>query len=81
MKTEKDSGLVFSKENYTILLVGVALIVIGFIIMSGGGSEDPKVFSPEIFNQRRLTVAPIVVLSGFAVVMYSIMKKSGKSAE
>ena len=81
MKTEKDNGLVFSKENYRILLIGIGILLLGFVIMSGGGSDDPKVFNPEIFNFRRLTLAPIIVLTGFGVVMYSIMKKPRKTAE
>ena len=80
MKTEKDNGLVFSKENYRILLIGIGILLLGFVIMSGGGSDDPKVFNPEIFNFRRLTLAPIIVLTGFGVVMYSIMKKPRKTA-
>ena len=81
MKKEKDNGLVFSKENYRILLIGIGILLLGFVIMSGGGSDDPKVFNPEIFNFRRLTLAPIIVLTGFGVVMYSIMKKPRKTAE
>ena len=75
MSNEKKQVFVFEKTNYQIMLAGVALLVIGFWLMSGGGSDDPNVFNPEIFNFRRLTLAPIVVLGGFGVVMYSIMWK------
>ena len=65
----------FDKVNYRILLVGLAIIAIGFILMSGGGSDDPNVFNEEIFNFRRIRLAPAVVLAGFGVVIYSIFKK------
>lgn len=52
---------------------GVLLILIGYMLMAGGGSEDPEVFNPEIFNARRLTWAPIVLLAGLALEVYAIM--------
>ena len=58
-----------------LLIAGSVLIVIGFFLMAGGGSDDPTVFSEEIFSTRRITVAPIVILLGFAVEIYAIMKK------
>jgi hypothetical protein len=72
---ENKSDFAFGKENYRIMIVGVVLVVVGFILMVGGGSDDPAVFNPEIFSPRRITVAPIVVLTGFVVVLVSIMKK------
>jgi hypothetical protein len=71
----KKEGFAFGKVNYQIMIAGVCLIVIGFILMSGGGSADPKVFNPEIFSFRRITLAPIIVLLGFSTVMFAIMKK------
>ena len=68
----------FDKVNYKFLLIGLAVIALGFILMTGGGSEDPKVFNPEIFNFRRIRLAPTVVLVGFGVVIYSIFKKTSK---
>lgn len=72
----KKEGFAFGKMNYQLLIAGVVLIIIGFMLMSGGGSDDPKIYNPAIFNFRRITLAPIVVLSGFAVVMLSVMKKA-----
>ena len=72
--TEKGSFL-FGKENYKILLIGIAVIGLGFILMSGGGSNDPMVFSEDIFNFRRIRLAPTVVLIGFGITIYSIFKK------
>jgi hypothetical protein len=66
----------FEKENYKFLLIGIAVIAIGFILMSGGGSDDPKVFNQEIFSFRRIRLAPTVVLIGFGITIYSIFKKS-----
>ena len=69
-------GFAFAKVNYHIMLAGVALITIGFLVMAGGGSDDPNIFNPEVFSFRRITLAPIFILSGFATVIVAIMKKS-----
>ncbi|MGV7106208.1 DUF3098 domain-containing protein [Flavobacterium sp. U410] len=69
----------FGKTNYVVLLIGLAVIGLGFLLMSGGGSDDPNVFSEEIFNFRRIRLAPTVVLAGFGVVIYSIFKKDKSS--
>jgi hypothetical protein len=63
------------KENYVLLIIGFAIIMIGFLLMMGGKSDDPNVFNPEIFNFRRITLAPIVVLFGFVFEIWAIMKK------
>jgi len=63
------------KQNYILLAIGFAIIIFGFILMSGGGSDDPTVFSEEIFSFRRITLAPIIVLAGFVFEIYAIMKK------
>ena len=63
------------------MLIGIALIIIGFVVMSGGGSKDPKVFSEDIFDTQRLTVAPILILLGFAVEVVAIMLKPKQKAE
>ncbi|MFY7811146.1 MAG: DUF3098 domain-containing protein [Flavobacterium sp.] len=76
MKQTPPHELLFKKENYKFLLIGLGIIAIGFILMAGGGTDDPNVFSPEIFNFRRIRLAPTVVLIGFGVVFYSIFKKS-----
>ncbi len=65
----------FGKENYILLLIGVALIALGFILMAGGGSKDPKVFNEAMFDFRRLTLAPILSLTGFVVEIFAIIKK------
>ncbi len=71
--------MVFSWANYKWMLVGVVVLVVGFVLMAGGGSSDPNVFNAEeIFSWRRIGLAPIVVLAGFGVVGYSIFKKDKK---
>ena len=74
---DKNSEISFAvpKENYKLLLIGFIIIIIGFALMVGGGSDDPNVFSEEIFSFRRITLAPIVVLAGFIFEIWAIMKK------
>lgn len=63
----------FTKKNYYILLAGILLIALGYILMIGGGSEDPKEFNPAIFNFQRITLAPITCLLGFVAIIVAIM--------
>lgn len=63
----------FTKKNYYILIAGIALIVLGYILMIGGKSEDPNVFNKEIFNFQRITLAPMVCLAGFVTIIVAIM--------
>ncbi len=65
----------FGRENYRLLIIGLLVIALGFILMIGGGSEDPNVFSDKIFNFQRLTLAPILILTGFIIEIFAIMKK------
>jgi hypothetical protein len=73
--TIKTGEFAFGKENYKIMLIGLVFIIIGFLLMIGGGSDDPNVFNPEIFSFRRLTLAPILILAGYAIEIFAIMKK------
>jgi len=72
---EEDLGFAFHKENYLLLITGLILIAAGFLLMLGGGSDDPQVFSEALFDFRRLTLAPILILAGFIVEIYAIMKR------
>lgn len=63
----------FGKRNYRFLLLSLTVIALGFILMAGGGSEDPNVFNPEIFNFRRIRLAPTIVLLGFGLAIYAIL--------
>ena len=73
--TDNKNKLLFHKENYTILIAGLAVIALGFILMSGGGSDDPNVFNEDVFSFRRIRLAPTVIFIGFGVCIYSIFKK------
>jgi hypothetical protein len=72
----------FQKENYRLLLIGVAINVIGFILMIGGGTDNPNNFdADELFSPIRITVSPMLIIAGYIVILYAIMKKSVKSDE
>jgi hypothetical protein len=73
---DQKQDFLFDNVNYKYLLLGIAVITIGFILMSGGGSNNPKVFNEDVFNFRRIQLAPTVVLIGFGITIYSIFKKS-----
>lgn len=64
---------IFERKNYIFMLIGVGIISLGFVLMAGGGSDDPTVFNPEIFNRRRIRLAPILIIIGFAVEIYAIL--------
>jgi len=66
--------MVFGKKNYQLMLLGLIFITLGFFLMSGGGSDDPNIFNDEIYNFRRIRVAPILVVFGFIIEVYAIMK-------
>ncbi len=72
----KQREMPLTKTNYKLMLIGLIVIIFGFILMSGGGSDDPNVFNEEMFSFRRITLAPIVVLAGFGFEIYAIMKKT-----
>ena len=72
MKSKK--VFIFSKANYKLMLIGFVVIALGFILMVGGGSDDPNVFNPEIFNFRRIRLAPALVLIGFGIEIAAILR-------
>lgn len=71
-----DAAFAFGRENYVIMLIGLVVIIIGYMLMSGGKSTDPNVFNEEIFSFRRITLAPLVVLLGYGIEIYAIVKKA-----
>lgn len=77
-KQENKGVFLFSKKNYVLMLIGIAVIALGFILMAGGGSDDPAVFNEEIYNFRRIRLAPTLVLIGLAIEIYAIMAKPKK---
>ena len=78
-KSENPQEFLFDKINYKILLIGIAVIALGFILMSGGGSDDPNVFNEDVFSFRRIRLAPTTVLIGFGITVYAILKNPKKA--
>ena len=73
---EKNKATLFTKENYIWMGVGIAIVLLGFLLMSGGKSPDPKVFDESgVYSFRRITLAPILIMAGLMVEVYAIMKK------
>ena len=76
VKEEKNKDFAIPKQNYRYMAIGCAIIVLGFLLMIGGGNEDPTIFdAAKIFSFRRITLAPIIVIAGFIFVGYAIMRK------
>ncbi|WP_143310694.1 DUF3098 domain-containing protein [Chitinophaga vietnamensis] len=76
-----DSRPIFPKENYKIMVAGLVVVAIGFLLMMGGASNDPKVFKPEeVYSFRRITLAPIVIVFGLLVEVYAIMRRPKTNA-
>ncbi len=75
---KQDLNFVFGKRNYTFMFIGLAVIALGFILMSGGGSDNPNVFNPDIYSFRRIRLAPALVLIGFGIEIYAILVNPNK---
>ncbi|MEO5790412.1 DUF3098 domain-containing protein [Gelidibacter sp.] len=80
-KESANNNFIFGRKNYMFMLIGLGIIALGFILMSGGGSEDPNVFNPDIFSWRRIRLAPTLVLIGFGVQVYAILLNPNKDAK
>lgn len=78
-KQDTKSNFLFGQKNYKFMLIGIAFIAVGFILMSGGGSDDPNVFDESIFNWRRIRLAPTLVLIGFGIQVYAILLNPDKT--
>lgn len=74
-ETEKKFEMALEKQNYRLLAIAFAIVVVGFLLMIGGASDNPEVFNEEVYSFRRITLAPVVVLFGFLFGVYAIMKK------
>ncbi|MFA5574319.1 MAG: DUF3098 domain-containing protein [Brumimicrobium sp.] len=76
MSEKQEREFLFEKSNYTFLIIGLLINVLGFLLMIGGADTDPNEFNENgLFSRVRLTVAPILILLGYVVIIYSIMKK------
>lgn len=80
--TNQDSKreFIFQKKNYLFMFIGIAFIFLGFVLMSGGGSDDPNVYNDEIYNFRRIRLAPTLVLIGLGIEIYAILLNPKKKA-
>lgn len=77
MSEQTKNEFAFGKENYKLFIIAVVVVIIGYLLMVGGGSDDPTVFNKEeLFSARRITIAPLVVLIGFGLGVYAIVKKA-----
>jgi hypothetical protein len=72
-----DNNQLFGKQNYILMLVGLLVLGLGFFLMAGGKSTDPKVFNPaDVYSTTRITIAPILIVAGFVIEVFAIMKKN-----
>ncbi len=72
---KNDEQMTLTIKNYILLIAGFVVIVIGMVLMTGGGSDDPNVFNYDMFSWRRITLAPILIVGGFAFEVYALLKK------
>ena len=77
-KNSNQPEFLFGKRNYMLMLIGLAVIALGFILMAGGGSDDPNVFNPEIYSWRRIRLAPTLVIIGLGIEIYAILANPKK---
>ena len=72
---KNDEQMTLTIKNYILLIAGLVVIIIGMVLMAGGGSDDPNVFNYDMFSWRRSTLAPILIVGGFAFEVYALLKK------
>ncbi|MBQ6741898.1 MAG: DUF3098 domain-containing protein [Bacteroidales bacterium] len=77
-ENSKKLGFAFGRMNYVLMATGLIVLALGYILLSGGGSDDPNTFNPAMFDTRRLVVAPILIVAGFVVEILAIMLKGKK---
>ena len=71
----KNKNFAFGKKNYKYMFIGILFIALGFLLMSGGGSDDPAIFNEEIYSIRRIRIAPLIIIIGFVIEIYAILTK------
>ena len=74
-QNNENNRMPLTRRNYILLVIGFAVILLGFVLMTGGGSENPDEFNYAMFSWRRITLAPILVIGGFAFEIYAILKR------
>lgn len=75
IEDKNDKSMPLTMRNYVLMLIGVAVIILGFVLMAGGTKATPETFSDDIFSWQRITLAPILVVAGFAFEIYAILKR------
>lgn len=78
LQEQRKGEFIFERKNYIFMIIGLLVIAVGFLLMSGGGSDDPNVFNPDIFSPRRIRLAPTIVIIGFAIEVYAILLNPSK---
>jgi hypothetical protein len=73
IQESRKAEFIFQRKNYMFMIIGLIVIAVGFLLMAGGGSDDPEVFNPDIFSPRRIRLAPTIVIIGFAIEVYAIL--------
>ena len=81
MEENNNIKLPFGKINYILMGVGIIILALGYILLAGGGSDDPNVFNPEMFNGRRLYAAPIFIILGLVTEIVAIMYRPKNKTE
>ena len=76
-----DKDFALGKGNFIWLGISIVFVIIGFVLMSGGGSPDGVSFNPAIFSKQRIVVAPVIIMIGYILMIFAILKKSSKTAE
>ena len=76
-----DRDFAFGKDNFIWLGISIFFIIVGFVLVSGGSSPDGISFNPEIFSKQRIVVAPVIIMIGYILMIFAILKKSGKISE
>lgn len=74
-ENKNEVNFAFAKQNYMFFAIAFVIVIIGFLLMIGGGSENPNDFSDKIFSFRRITLAPIIIFLGFAFGIFAILRK------
>lgn len=72
---QENPRMPLTRRNYILLAIGFAVIVLGFVLMTGGGSDSPDEFNYAMFSWRRITLAPILVIGGFVIEIFAILKR------
>jgi hypothetical protein len=71
----KEEKFLFQRENYILFGIGLAFIILGFILMTGGGSDNPQIYNEELFNSRRIILSPLLIVVGFVIEVFAILRR------